>query len=173
MKCNHRNFVHLVGSYAYILHVVAKYICKLQLQFCVCWTQYSPLSNGPRVAFCFATWIQCVHLGVIYQRFVLIISSLVYSGPTSIFSFRGVTVLSCWVPCSGSAQAVSQRPPFAKNRVHSNSNPRVICGGQNDTGTGFSASTSVLSCQCYSANGPYSLICHQCYKILMIKRVIK
>jgi len=61
------------------------------------------------------------------------------------------------VPCSGSVQVVSQRLPFAKTRVHSNSNAHAMCGAQNDSGTGFSVSTSLWSCQCYSGNGPYSL----------------
>jgi hypothetical protein len=53
---------------------------------------------------------------------------------------------------------VSQRLTFAKVRVHCSSNPHAICGGQNDTGTGFCASSSVVSCQPYSASGTYSLI---------------
>jgi len=61
------------------------------------------------------------------------------------------------VPSSGSVQVVSQRLPFAKTRVQSSSNPHAICGGQNDTGTGFSAAPSVSSCQCYSAICPYWL----------------
>jgi hypothetical protein len=127
--------------------------------FCVCWTQYEyfPLSNRPNVAFCFAIWIQYVHLGVVYPRFVLIFSSHLHSTLKSSFSFGGFTRISfkCRVPCSGSVQVVSQRLHFAKTRVHSNSIPHAVCGGRNDIGTGFSA--SVWSCQCYSANGPYSL----------------
>ena len=53
----------------------------------------------------------------------------------------------CSPPFSGSVQVVSQRLPFAKTRVHSNLNPYAIFDGHNDTGTCFSACTSVWSCQ--------------------------
>jgi hypothetical protein len=80
----------------------------------------------------------------------------------------------CKVLCSGSFQVVSQRLPFAKARVHSNNNPRAICGGQNNTESDLSASTAVWSCQCYSANGPYSFIyLSPVYVIVVIKSVIK
>ena len=64
----------------------------------------------------------------------------------------------CVVPCSGLFQVVSQRLPFAKTRVHSNSIAHAICGGENDTGTDFCASISDWSCRCYSANSLYTLI---------------
>jgi len=86
------------------------------------------------------------------------LSSHLHSALKSIFPFGGVIEFKCVVPCSGSFQVVSQRFSFSKAPVHSNRNPRVICGRQNDTGIGSSASTSVWSCQCYSANGQYSLI---------------
>jgi hypothetical protein len=87
------------------------------------------------------------------------IASHVHSALKSSFSFEDFISFKCRVRCGGLVQVVSQRLPFATTRVHSNINPCAICGGQNDTGTGFSASTSVWSCQCYSANGPYSLFC--------------
>jgi hypothetical protein len=77
------------------------------------------------------------------------------------------------VPCSGSVQVVRPRLTFAKTRVHSSNNPHVTCGGRNDTGAGLSASTSVWFCQCYSANGPYLVICHRCCGILVIKNFVK
>jgi hypothetical protein len=86
------------------------------------------------------------------------LSSHLHSAFKSNFPFGVFIAFKCRVPRSGSCQVVSQRLPFPKVRVHSNRNPRVICGGQSNTGTSFSASTSVWSCQCYSANGPYSLI---------------
>jgi len=73
------------------------------------------------------------------------------------FPFGSFITFKCVVPCSGSVQVVSQKLPFTKTRVHSSGNLHVMCGGRNDTGTFFSASTSVWSCQFYSANGPCSL----------------
>jgi hypothetical protein len=77
------------------------------------------------------------------------------------------------VPCCGSVQVVRKRVPFVKTRVHSYSNPGVVCSGQNDTGTGFTACASVWFCQCYSANGPYSLICHRRFVVFVIMSVVK
>jgi len=34
----------------------------------------------------------------------------------------------------------------------------VICDGRNGSGVGFSPSTLILSCQCHTTNGPYSII---------------
>jgi hypothetical protein len=52
------------------------------------------------------------------------------------------------------APAVSRRPLTAKVRV----GPRVslceICGGQSGTGTGFSPSTLVFSCQFHFTGAP-------------------
>jgi hypothetical protein len=45
------------------------------------------------------------------------------------------------------AQAVSHRPLTAEARVRAQVNLCGICGGQSGTGTGFSASSSVLPCQ--------------------------
>ena len=42
------------------------------------------------------------------------------------------------------SQAVSVRLRTAEEQVRSKTSPCEICGGQNDTGTGFSPSTSVL-----------------------------
>ena len=42
------------------------------------------------------------------------------------------------------AQAVSLRPVTAEARIQSQGNPFWICGGQGDTGTGFSPCTFVL-----------------------------
>jgi hypothetical protein len=45
------------------------------------------------------------------------------------------------------AQVVSLRPLTAEDRVHARVNPCGICGGQSDTGTGFSPSSSVFPCK--------------------------
>jgi hypothetical protein len=52
------------------------------------------------------------------------------------------------------AQAVSRRPLTAEARFRSGVSPCGICGGQNGTGTGFSPSNSVLSCQFHSTGAP-------------------
>jgi hypothetical protein len=52
------------------------------------------------------------------------------------------------------AQAVSRRPLTAKARVRSRVSPCRMCGGQSDTGTGFSLSTSVFPCQFHSTGAP-------------------
>jgi hypothetical protein len=45
------------------------------------------------------------------------------------------------------AQAVSRRPLTVETRIRSWVSARRICGEQNDTGTGFSPSSSVFTCQ--------------------------
>jgi hypothetical protein len=53
----------------------------------------------------------------------------------------------------------SSRPPLtAEDRVQSQASQCGICGGENCTGTGFSLSTSLFSCQYQSDNAPYSFI---------------
>ena len=52
------------------------------------------------------------------------------------------------------AQAVSRRLLTAEARVRSRVGPCRICGGQSGTGTGFSPSTSVFSCQFDSTAAP-------------------
>jgi hypothetical protein len=52
------------------------------------------------------------------------------------------------------AQAVSRRPVTAEARVRSWVGPRGICGGQSDTGTGFSPINSVFPCQFHSTGAP-------------------
>jgi hypothetical protein len=47
-------------------------------------------------------------------------------------------------------QVVSRRPLTEVTRVRAWVNPCGICGGQSGTGTGFSASSSVFSCQYHS-----------------------
>jgi hypothetical protein len=48
------------------------------------------------------------------------------------------------------AQAVSRQLLTAEAQVRAWVDPRGICGGQGGTGTGFSPSSSVFSCQCHS-----------------------
>jgi hypothetical protein len=48
------------------------------------------------------------------------------------------------------AQAVSRRPLTAETQVRDRVSPCRICGGQSGTGTGFSPSASVSSCQYHS-----------------------
>jgi hypothetical protein len=52
------------------------------------------------------------------------------------------------------AQAVSRRPLTAETTVRSRVSPYGICGGQSDTGTGFSPSTLVYPCQFHSTGAP-------------------
>jgi hypothetical protein len=49
------------------------------------------------------------------------------------------------------AQAVSRRHLTAKARVRARVNPCGVCGGQSETGTGFSPSSTVLPCLYHSA----------------------
>jgi hypothetical protein len=56
------------------------------------------------------------------------------------------------------AQVVSRRPLTAEARVPARVNPCGICGGQSDTGTGFSPSSSVFPCQYHSTVALHSHI---------------
>jgi hypothetical protein len=51
-------------------------------------------------------------------------------------------------------EAVSRRPLTLEARVRSRVIPCGICGGQSDTGTGFSPSTSVSPCQFHYTGAP-------------------
>jgi hypothetical protein len=55
-------------------------------------------------------------------------------------------------------QAVSRRFFNAKVGVQSSFSQCEIYGGKNDTVTGFSQNTLVLTRQCHSVNAPYSFI---------------
>ena len=48
------------------------------------------------------------------------------------------------------------RPLTVEARFRSKVSPCEICGGQSDTGTGFSPNTSVFPCQYHSISAPYS-----------------
>jgi hypothetical protein len=52
------------------------------------------------------------------------------------------------------AQALSRRPLTAEVRIRSRAIPCGICGGQSGSGTGFSPSTSIFSCQFHSNGAP-------------------
>jgi hypothetical protein len=58
------------------------------------------------------------------------------------------------LPARAMAQAVSRRPPTAEARVRSRVSPCGTCGGQSDTETGISPSTSVFPCQYHSTGTP-------------------
>jgi hypothetical protein len=55
------------------------------------------------------------------------------------------------------AQAVSRRPLTAKARVRARIGPCGVCGGQSGSGTGFSTSSSVFSCQYHSTVAAHGL----------------
>jgi len=54
------------------------------------------------------------------------------------------------------SQAVSRRPLTAESRFRSQASLCETCSAQSDSGTGFSPSTSIFSCQCNSTYAPYS-----------------
>jgi hypothetical protein len=55
---------------------------------------------------------------------------------------------------SAIAQAVSRRLLTTEVRVHAQVSPCGICGGQSDTGIGFSSSPLVFPCQYNSTDAP-------------------
>jgi hypothetical protein len=61
---------------------------------------------------------------------------------------------SAMEPGRAMAQAVSRRPHTAEARVRPLLSLYGISGGQSGTGTGFSPSTWVFSCQFYSTGAP-------------------
>jgi hypothetical protein len=56
------------------------------------------------------------------------------------------------------AQAVNRWPLTAEARARARFNPCGICGGQSDTGAGFSPISSVFPGQYHSTIAPYSSI---------------
>jgi hypothetical protein len=56
------------------------------------------------------------------------------------------------------AQAVSRWPLTAEARDRARVDTCGICGGQSDTGVGFSPSSSVFPCQYHFTIAPYSSI---------------
>jgi hypothetical protein len=60
------------------------------------------------------------------------------------------------------AQAVSRRPLIAEARVRAQINLCGICGGQIDTGTGFSPSSSVFPCLYHSTFVSTPISCGGC-----------
>jgi hypothetical protein len=52
------------------------------------------------------------------------------------------------------ALAFSRRPPTAEARVRFRVSPCGICGGEINTGTGFSSSTLVFACHFHSLGAP-------------------
>ena len=63
---------------------------------------------------------------------------------------------------------VSRRPLTGEGRIWSEDSSNEIRGGQGDTGTGYSASTSVFLCVCHSNSAPYSS--YTCYSFQKGKR---
>ena len=55
----------------------------------------------------------------------------------------------------------SRRPLIAEVRVRSLACQCGISGGQTDTGAGFSPSTSLFFCQCFSPEVPHSFVNHR------------
>ena len=78
------------------------------------------------------------------------------------FSVRYATIIGIISTQSSSCQnwamalAIGRRTLTKGARVRSQANQCEICGRQNGTGTGFSPSATVLSCQYHYTNGPYS-----------------
>jgi hypothetical protein len=64
------------------------------------------------------------------------------------------------------AQVVSRRLLTAEARVRARFNPCGICGGKSLTGTGFSPSSSVFSCQYQSAVALQTHIIWEMYNML-------
>jgi hypothetical protein len=80
----------------------------------------------------------------------------------------------CRVRCGGSVRVVSWRLPFAKTRVHCNSNLHAIFGGQKTLAQFFVpvllfGPARVILRMVHN----HSFICRRCYVMLEINRAIK
>lgn len=85
--------------------------------------------------------------------------------------FRFLAICSCYGRAM--TQVISCQVPTSQDRVLSKAILYWICGQQTGTGTCLSASTSVVLCQYYCTNAPWSFIYHQCDINLATDSVVK